>query len=102
MRSGEPERGEQSSGCQRSLTSPARITRCSPARSALLLVAPLAIAAITAGTVPAATAGSPVLAAAQAPLHTLTVSGTGVGMYPAYSGAVERYGVTTSAATGGT
>ena len=37
--------------------------------------------------------------AAVAPVHDIEVSGTGVGMYPAFSSAVERYGVTTTAAT---
>ena len=37
-----------------------------------------------------------------APVHTLTVSGDGVAAYPAYDPSVERYGVTTTAATGGT
>lgn len=41
-------------------------------------------------------------ALAAAPVHTLTVGGTGVGSYPAFDPAVERYAVTTTAATGGT
>lgn len=41
-------------------------------------------------------------AADDAPVHTLTVSGDGVAAYPAYDPSVERYGVTTTAATGGT
>ncbi len=35
-------------------------------------------------------------------VRSLTISGTGVGMYPAFDPAVERYGVTTTAGTGGT
>lgn len=41
-------------------------------------------------------------AAAVAPVHTLSVGGTGVGSYPAFDPAVQRYAVTTTAATGGT
>jgi hypothetical protein len=41
-------------------------------------------------------------AAAAAPDHTLSVTGTEVGSYPAFDPAVERYAVTTTAATGGT
>ncbi len=38
---------------------------------------------------------------ADAPVHTLEVAGDGVGSYPAYDPGVERYAVTTTAATGG-
>jgi hypothetical protein len=41
-------------------------------------------------------------AAVAAPAHTLEVTGPGVGSYPAYDPAVERYAVTTTQATGGT
>ena len=37
--------------------------------------------------------------AATAPTHTLQVSGTGVGMYPAYDPSVQRYAATTTEAT---
>ena len=40
--------------------------------------------------------------AAETPVHTLAVSGTGVAMYPAFTAATERYGVTTTDATAGT
>ena len=46
-------------------------------------------------------APSPALAAAP-PVHTLVVSGTGVDTYPAFDPGIERYAVTTTAATGGT
>ncbi|MET0838284.1 MAG: aryl-sulfate sulfotransferase, partial [Marmoricola sp.] len=39
--------------------------------------------------------------AAEPPVHDIEVSGTGVGMYPAFSSDVERYGVTTTAGTQG-
>jgi hypothetical protein len=39
--------------------------------------------------------------AAEAPVHTLSVSGTGVAMYPAFEAGTERYGITTTGATGG-
>ena len=35
------------------------------------------------------------------PTHTLSVSGTGTGLYPAFEAGVDRYAVTTTAATGG-
>lgn len=35
-------------------------------------------------------------------MHSLTVSGTGVGSYPAFDPAVERYGITTTSGTAGT
>jgi hypothetical protein len=41
-------------------------------------------------------------AVAAAPVHDLTVGGTGVHSYPAFDPAVGRYAVTTTAATGGT
>ncbi len=48
--------------------------------------------------------GLPAIAASEAdapPAHALTVSGTGVGLYPAFAADVQRYGVTTTSATGG-
>ena len=48
--------------------------------------------------------GLPALAASEAaapPAHTLTVGGSGVGLYPAFAADVERYGVTTTSATAG-
>jgi len=39
--------------------------------------------------------------AAAPPVHSLAVSGPGVAMYPAFSAATARYGVTTTDATGG-
>ncbi len=39
---------------------------------------------------------------AVAPVHGVAVSGTGVAMYPAFAPDVERYGLTTTDATGGT
>lgn len=41
-------------------------------------------------------------APAPAPAHTVSVSGTDVAMYPDFSADVERYGLTTTAATAGT
>ena len=46
---------------------------------------------------PAAATRAPGLSAA----HAISVSGKGVGMYPTFSPEVERYAVTTTAATGG-
>ena len=46
-------------------------------------------------------ATSPALAAGP-PGHTLVVTGTGVDSYPSYDPAIQRYAVTTTAATGGT
>ena len=40
-------------------------------------------------------------ASAAPPTHTLTVSGPGVGSYPAFDPGTERYAITTGAATGG-
>ena len=37
--------------------------------------------------------------AAVEPVHDIEISGTGVGMYPAFSSTVERYGLTTTAGT---
>ncbi len=54
----------------------------------LLLAASVAASALTVG---AATA-----ARGDAPAHTLEVSGTGVGMYPAYDPSVRRYAATTT------
>lgn len=45
---------------------------------------------------------APLAPRAAAPVHTLEVAGAGVGSYPSYDPAVERYAVTTTAATGGT
>jgi hypothetical protein len=49
-------------------------------------------------------AAAPLVAAtiAATPAHTLTVTGAGVGSYPAFDPGIERYAVTTSDATGGT
>jgi hypothetical protein len=54
------------------------------------------LVAVAAAAVPA----RPGVAAAP-PTHELSVTGTGVGSYPAFDPAVERYAVTTTAATGG-
>ncbi len=40
--------------------------------------------------------------AAVVPVHSVSAAGTGVAMYPAFAPDVERYGLTTTAATGGT
>lgn len=45
---------------------------------------------------------APPAGAAAAPVHSVTVTGTGVAMYPAFVRGVERYGLTTTAATAGT
>ena len=65
-----------------------------------MLRLPLALVlflALTGLTVPlgAASVAAPVAA------HSISVAGAGVGMYPAFEPAVERYGVTTTGATGG-
>ncbi len=44
---------------------------------------------------------APLTARAEAPVHTLEVSGEGVGSFPAFDPAVRRYAVTTSDATSG-
>ena len=44
----------------------------------------------------------PTQAAAALPVHTLAVAGAGVAMYPAFTAATERYGVTATEATEGT
>src|SRR5687767_12931691 len=58
----------------------------------------IALSAVAMSTV--ATSVPPTLAAS-APVHIMTVSGAGVAMYPAFDPTVERYGVTTTDATGG-
>ena len=64
-------------------------------RAAGLVLA--AMVAVTAGTGPL----SGGRASAAPPGHTLKVSGAGVGVYPAFDPATQRYAVTTSAATAG-
>ncbi len=61
---------------------------------ALGLVAAVPLAPLVSNPTPAA--------ADPTPMHTLVVSGAGVASYPAFDPAVERYAVTTTAATGGT
>ena len=63
------------------------------------------VVAVAVGT----TAGAPAglrprrgAVAAAAPVHQISVTGTGVGTYPAFDPSISRYGVTTTAATGGT
>ena len=63
---------------------------------ALVVALPLATPALHA---PAAVAATP---AAAPPVHTVTVGGTGTGMYPAFDPDVERYAVTTGPDSGGT
>lgn len=58
----------------------------------------LAVAAALAVT-PLALITTPGASAAAGPTHTLQVSGTGVGMYPAYDGVVHRYAATTTEET---
>src|SRR5262245_29922884 len=58
----------------------------------------LAVAAALAAT-PLALVDAPGASAAPGPTHTLLVSGTGVGMYPAYDGSVRRYAATTTEET---
>ena len=48
---------------------------------------------------PLALLSAPVASARAGPAHTLHVSGTGVGMYPAYQPSVRRYAATTTEAT---
>ncbi len=66
-----------------------------------LLTAALAAAALLVATLAGGggASGSPA-AAAPAPATGLAVSGTGVGMFPAFDPAVTRYAVTSTAATG--
>jgi hypothetical protein len=62
-----------------------------------------AVVLLGAALAPAVVLGPPAPAlAAPAPIHTLTVTGTGVDSYPAFSPGIERYAVTTTSATGGT
>jgi hypothetical protein len=58
----------------------------------------LAVATALAVT-PLALVTTPGASAAAGPTHTLQVSGTGVGMYPAYDGTVHRYAATTLEST---
>lgn len=58
--------------------------------------------ALCAATSVALVPGSYSSVAADPPLQRVSVSGAGVGMYPAFDPAVSRYAVTTSAETGGT
>ncbi|HET8561185.1 MAG TPA: hypothetical protein VFL69_11760, partial [Marmoricola sp.] len=58
----------------------------------LVLTSMLAVQGVT---------GTPASAVSPA-THSLTVAGTGVGMYPDYDPAVRRYAATTTADTGGT
>jgi hypothetical protein len=62
-------------------------------RRLLLLVSVLAVAGLGAFVPSAAT---------PAPVRSLSVAGTGVAMYPAFDAAIDRYGLTTTADTGGT
>ncbi|MDX6374470.1 MAG: hypothetical protein QOD98_3458, partial [Nocardioidaceae bacterium] len=74
-------------------------------RTSLIVGVLLAAGSAAPAAAPAAWAGlvasNPAVAAA-APGHTLVVTGTGVGSYPAFDPGIERYAVTTTAATGGT
>jgi hypothetical protein len=54
------------------------------------------------GSAAVALAPTPPVVAADPPVHTLSVSGTGVASYPDYNSAIERYAVTTTEQTGGT
>ncbi len=65
---------------------------------AAAVVATLLAASVT-GVVPGTTTGP--AGAAVVPVHTLAVSGTGVGMYPAFVPGTDRYAVTTTGATAG-
>jgi hypothetical protein len=58
----------------------------------------LAVAAVLA-VIPLALVTPPGAFAAAGPVHTLQVSGTGVGTFPAYDAAVRRYAATTTEAT---
>lgn len=69
-------------------------------RIAALLAAVVALP--LAAAVPAATAGAVGVTADPAPVHSLAVSGSGVGSYPAFDPAIARYGITTTADTAGT
>ncbi len=73
------------------LTSPAAAT------TATATIAPAMPAAAAMPAMPA----MPAAAAASTVTHDISVSGTEVGMYPAFAPDIERYGVTTTAATGG-
>ena len=73
---------------------------------AVLTTSAAAGPAFLGGAVDAAADAAPAtviaVAAAAAPQHAVTVSGTGVATYPAFSPSIARYGITTTAATGGT
>ncbi len=69
-----------------------------------MLRLPLALVlflALTGLTVPLGAASVAAPVAAPVAAHSISVAGAGVGMYPAFEPAVERYGVTTTGATGG-
>ena len=57
----------------------------------LLICLPLSAVSAPGGAAPAPAAAT----------SSVQVSGTGVGMYPAFSEDVERYAITTTAGTGG-
>ncbi|QIX26424.1 hypothetical protein ncot_07280 [Nocardioides sp. JQ2195] len=67
----------------------------------LLLVALLLLPTAAVAN-PAASAASTSPAAADAPTHSLTISGTGVATYPAFTPSTKRYGITTTDASTGT
>ena len=66
-----------------------------------LVAAVVAISAPVASSAARTQPGAPHLAAA-APVHAVSVAGTGVGMYPGFSRNVSRYAVTTTSGTAGT
>ena len=65
----------------------------------VLLVVALAVGTTTGGPAASAPVAAPVAAP---PVHQVSVSGTGVGTYPAFDPSISRYAVTTTAATAGT
>ena len=64
-----------------------------------LLVAAGILAAVPLGLMTSAPPGAAVPPAS--PMHTLAVVGVGVGSFPAFDPAIERYAVTTTDTTGG-
>src|SRR4051794_5132194 len=62
----------------------------------------VAVVVLAAPAAPGTAAPAPAVAPALGPVHALAVTGVGVGSYPAFDPAIERYAVTTSPSTGGT
>src|SRR5687767_12695067 len=79
---------------------PTGLVRVLAMRSLLTLALTLALTLCGLTTVTAMASPAPATAVSD-PEHTLAVSGTDVGMFPAYDRGVSRYAVTTTEATAG-